>query len=59
VPKKDNTPRPGDAWYRIVGRASLIKIGKRVGSALYPHQLGVQIKNGCEIGGRTAQIDGL
>ncbi len=59
VPKKDNTPRPlgiGDAWYRLVGRASLTKIGKRVGSDLYPHQLGVAIKNGCEIGGRTAQM---
>jgi len=59
VPKKDNTPRPlgiGDAWYRLVGRASLTKIGKRVGSALYPHQLGVAFKNGCEIGGRTAQM---
>jgi hypothetical protein len=54
VPKKDNTPRHlgiGDAWYRLVGRASL-----RVGGALYPHQLGVAIKNGCEIGGRTAQM---
>jgi hypothetical protein len=59
VPKKDNTPRPlgiGDAWYRLVGRASLTKIGARVGGALYPHQLGVAIKNGCEIGGRTAQM---
>ena len=59
VPKKDNTPRPlgiGDAWYRLVGRASLTKIGKRVGGALYPHQFGVAIKNGCEIGGRTAQM---
>ena len=59
VPKKDNTPRPlgiGDAWYRLVGKASLTKIGARVGGALYPHQLGVAIKNGCEMGGRTAQM---
>ena len=58
--KKDNTPRPlgiGDAWYRLVGRVSLNSIGKRVGgSFLRPHQLGVAIKNGCEIGGRTTQI---
>ena len=59
VPKKDNTPRPlgiGDAWYRLVGRVSLTSIGKRVGGSLRPHQLGVAIKNGCEIGGRTAQM---
>jgi hypothetical protein len=59
VPKKGNTPRRldiGDAWYRLVDRASLTKIGKRVGGALYPHQLGVAIKNGCEIGGRAAQM---
>jgi hypothetical protein len=59
VPKRDNTPRPlsiGDAWYCLVGRASLTKIGARVGGALYPHQLGVAIKNGCEISGRTAQM---
>ena len=57
VPKKDNTPRPlgiiGDAWYRLV---ALTSIGKRVGGSLRPHQLEVAIKNGCEIGGRTAQM---
>jgi hypothetical protein len=34
IPKKDGRPRPlgiGDAWYRLVGRVSHAKVGKRVG----------------------------
>lgn len=59
VPKKDGEPRPlgiGDAWYRLVGRASLAKVGQRIGASLHPHQLGIGFKNGCEVGGRTAQM---
>ena len=59
VPKKNGDPRPlgiGDAWYRFVGRVALSKVGERVGHALSPVQLGIGVRNGAEIGGRTAQL---
>jgi hypothetical protein len=59
IPKKDGQPRPlgiGDAWYRFVGRAALSQVSRRVGHALAPLQLGIGFGNGCDIGGRTAQM---
>jgi hypothetical protein len=40
--------------YAIMG--TIFKFGDRVGSALFPAQLGIGVKNGAEIGGRMAQL---
>ncbi len=60
IPKANgNGHRPlgiGEAWYRFLGRAILLKLGKEVGGGLKPLQLGCDVPGGCEIASRMAQV---
>ncbi len=60
IPKANgNGHRPlgiGEAWYRFLGRALLLKMGKEVGGQLKPLQLGCGVPGGCEIAARMAQV---
>lgn len=60
IPKPNsNGFRPlgiGEAWYRFLGRALLLSIGKEVGGQLKPLQLGCGVPGGCEIAARMAQV---
>jgi hypothetical protein len=59
IPKKTaGDLRPlgiGDSWYRLIGRLVVKVIGADLGNDLMPHQLGVGVQGGCEIGARLPQ----
>ena len=53
IPKSDGSERPVaimDGWYRANGRAMVSQV------ALMPYQLGVEVKSGCEIAARLAEV---
>lgn len=59
VPKRNGGERPlaiGEAFYRIMGRTVMQKLGKSLGKQLRPFQLGCGTDGGAEIAARTAQL---
>jgi hypothetical protein len=57
--KKDGGVRPiavGNVWRRLVSKIICNRITPVISTRLSPHQLGVGIKNGAEVGAHTARL---